>query len=136
LFLSRGTGYTPQKRNGIKEETDLTESYFGTLKRHGVKLSFALLLGYLLYMAITYLIAFLMMIPVILIGAAAPGSDAEQIAESLFSEPGGIALAVVLLLLLFLASKLAESFLIAGAYGAASAGVFRDESSIGSFFSE
>jgi hypothetical protein len=113
----------------------LTESYFGTLKRHGVKLSFALLLGYLFYMTVTYLIAFLLMIPVILIGTAA-GSDADQIAESLFSEPGGIAFAVVLLLLLFLAITLAESFFIAGAYGAASAGVFRDESSIGSFFSE
>ncbi|MEW9031494.1 MAG: hypothetical protein AB2404_01980 [Planifilum fimeticola] len=114
----------------------MTESYFGTLKRHGVKLSIALFLGYLLYMTITYLVAFLLMIPVILIGAAASGPDADQIAESLFSEPGGIVFGAVFLLLLFLASTLAESFFTAGAYGAASAGVFRGESSIGSFFSE
>jgi len=108
----------------------LTQSYFGTLKRHGVKLSVALFLGYLFHVAMAYLAAFLLIIFAVFIGSVASLLDAEP------SEHGKIVLGAVFFLLLFLAGTLPQSFFTAGAYGAAAACVFRGKSTIGSFFSE
>lgn len=119
----------------------MTESYFGTLKRHGVKLSLTLILGSLvhgmLYCAAIILfviIAFLL----ITMFSAVPSvfdADANQIAENFGSGPGEIVLGVVLLFLLLLIIQLPNSFFTAGSFGAASACVFRDASPFGPFFS-
>lgn len=108
----------------------MTQSYFGTLKRHGVKLSVALFPGYLFHVAMAYLAAFLLIIFAVFIGAVASVLDAEP------SEHGKIVLGAVFFLLLFLAGTLPQSFFTAGAYGAAAACVFRGKSTISSFFSE
>ena len=109
----------------------MTQSYFGTLKRHGVKLSVALFLGYLFTCAMTYLIAFLLIIFAVFIGSVAILTAMRNL-----SEHGDIVLGAVFFLLLFLAGTLPQSFFTAGAYGAAAACVFRGKSTIGSFFSE
>lgn len=78
----------------------MTQSYFGTLKRHGVKLSVALFLGYLFHVAMAYLAAFLLIIFAVFIGSVASLLDAEP------SEHGKIVLGAVFFLLLFLAGTL------------------------------
>lgn len=67
----------------------MTQSYFGTLKRHGVKLSVALFLGYLFHVAMAYLAAFLLIIFAVFIGSVASLLDAEP------SEHGKIVLGAV-----------------------------------------
>ncbi|PRX42336.1 hypothetical protein CLV97_102124 [Planifilum fimeticola] len=118
----------------------MTESYYDTLKRHGVKLSLAMLLGNLLHTALLYaalLLYAILAVLLITMFSSVPSvleADSNQVAESFASEPGGIVLGVVLLLLFVPAVQLPNSFWIAGAYGAASSAVFRGETSISFFF--
>lgn len=118
----------------------MTESYIDTLKRHGAKLSIALFLGNLLHTFLFYAAFLLYLILaglLIAMFSSVPSvfeADSDQIAENLASEPAGIVLAVVLLLLLVPVFQLPNSFLAAGSFGAASASVFRGEWSIGYFF--
>jgi hypothetical protein len=118
----------------------LTESYFDTLKRHGLKLSVAMFLGGLLYSAFYYVVLILYVIVAFLLIAIFSSAsyilegDTDQLADNLASEPGGMVLIAVLILLFFVTLLLPHSFWTAGAYGAASASVFRGEWSIGYFF--
>lgn len=119
----------------------MTESYFDILKRHGVKLSLAMLLGNLLHTAllyaaiIVYVILALILSLIFTMDVSALGTDSDQFAENLASEPGGVILGVILALLLIPVIQLPNSFFTAGSYGAASASVFRGEWSFGYFFS-
>lgn len=118
----------------------MTESYFDTLKRHGLKLSVAMFLGGLLYSAFYYVVLILYVIVAFLLIAIFSSAsyilegDTDQLADNLASEPGGMVLIAVLILLFFVTLLLPHSFWTAGAYGAASASVFRGEWSIGYFF--
>jgi hypothetical protein len=94
----------------------LTESYYDTLKRHGVKLSLAMFLGNLLHTALLYaalLLYAILAVLLITMFSSVPSvleADSNQVAESFASEPGGIVLGVVLLLLFVPAVQLRTVF--------------------------
>jgi len=103
-----------------------------------------MLLGFITFIALYYVLAFLFFILLLLFGAAfsltttgldLTFADGERILESFGSEAGGVVIGAVLIILYLLMYTLANSFFIAGAYGAVCAPVFRGHSSIGSFFS-
>jgi len=93
-------------------------------------------LGGLLYSAFYYVVLILYVIVAFLLIAIFSSAsyilegDTDQLADNLASEPGGMVLIAVLILLFFVTLLLPHSFWTAGAYGAASASVFRGEWSI------